>query len=100
MLFRVLHHLMDAETNRIPPGKYKQDEFLSGDQVVGMQKPAHHQEYCSDSCGDCVQCPSYLYDCFADLTACKLIISLFMSAVACRPVTPRLWSAVNDACCS
>jgi hypothetical protein len=30
--------------------------LFSGDQVVGRQKLAHHQEYCSDICGGCVQC--------------------------------------------
>jgi len=37
---------MDAETHNISPGDFNKLRLFSGDQVVGRQKPAHHQEYC------------------------------------------------------
>jgi len=46
--------------------------FFSGDQVVGRQKPAHHQEYCSDICGGSLYSMSHLYDYGCGLTACRL----------------------------
>ena len=33
----------------------EKEKLISGDQVVGRQKPAHHQEYCSDTCGGCAR---------------------------------------------
>ena len=65
------------------------DKLFSGDQVVGRQKLAHHQEYCSDICGGCVQYLNHMIF-VVDLIACRL--NCFMSAVAFTPVTPRLWS--------
>ena len=59
----------------------KQEDFFSGDQVVGRQEPAHHQEYCSKICRDRVQCLAYLYDfgcgliLVADLIASRLNFS-------------------------
>jgi hypothetical protein len=38
-------------------GGEQEGKLLSGDQVVlGRQKPAHYQEYCSSICGGCIQC--------------------------------------------
>jgi hypothetical protein len=51
---------MDAKTHNMPPGGENKKVF-SGDQVVGRQKPAHHQEYCSDVCGVCIQVSSHVY---------------------------------------
>jgi len=39
-----------------------ESSFSNGDQVVGRQKPANHQEYCSDICGGCVNVSSNLYE--------------------------------------
>jgi hypothetical protein len=70
---------MDAETHNIPPGEYIYKVFSSGGRVIGMQKPAHHKEYCSNSCGGCIQClVSSVF--VANLIACRL--NVFMSAVA------------------
>jgi hypothetical protein len=57
--------------------------------VVRRQKPAHYQEYCLDICRGCVQCfTSSVLFIIADLIACRL--NLFMTAVSCRRVIPRL----------
>jgi hypothetical protein len=45
---------MDAEPQNFPPGEQKR-KGVSGDQVVGRQRPAR-QEHCPDICGGCVQC--------------------------------------------
>jgi len=55
IIFRVLHHPMDAEPHNSPSGEEEEEGFLmgishtgrlfNGDQV--RQGPAHHQEYCS-----------------------------------------------------
>ena len=69
---------MDAEAHNISPGEQRKSS--SGDQVVGRQRPAHHQEeYCSDICGGCIQCLICLI--FAvDLMACRL--NRFTNAMA------------------
>jgi hypothetical protein len=43
--------------------------------VVGRQKPANHQEYCSDIVGVEFEVSSHLYDFVADLIACRLNLS-------------------------
>jgi hypothetical protein len=70
-MFYVLHHPMDAETHNIPPGEYTLETFFSGGQVVGRQKPAYHQESCSNLYGVVLlllNVSSHLYDycCKAD----------------------------------
>jgi hypothetical protein len=48
---------MDAERHTTTSHlENKKKKLFSGDQVVGRQKPAHHQEYCSDILRGCVQC--------------------------------------------
>ena len=71
-----------------PIWRTKEERLFSGDQVVGRQGPAHHQEYCSNICGVVFHVSPHLYDFVAD--ACRL--DSFTSAVAFRSVTPRLWS--------
>ena len=39
------------------------------------QKPTHHQEYCSNICGGCVQCLVSYIIFVVDLVACRLIFS-------------------------
>jgi len=46
---------MDAETQH-PTWIIRAEKLFSGEQVVERQKPAYHQEYCSDICGGCVRC--------------------------------------------
>jgi hypothetical protein len=53
------------QRHNIPPTWKKiLEKFFCGVQVVGRQRPPHHQEYCSDIRGGCVQCnvSSQLYD--------------------------------------
>jgi hypothetical protein len=78
---------MDAETQHFI---WRIKLLFSGDQVVGRQRPAHHQEYCSDTLGVVFNVLSVCMIFVADLNAYRL--NVFMSAVACRQVTPRLWS--------
>jgi len=47
---------MQKHTRFHPENKNKKDFSVRGDQVVGRQKPAHHQEYCSEMFGGCVKC--------------------------------------------
>ena len=56
----------------------------------GSQKPANHQEHCSDIFGGCVQ---RLVISVWFLLRVWSHVGLFLSRVhvACRPVTPRLW---------
>ena len=96
---------MDAETHNIPPGLNTIRRVSSGGALTGgweaeaCTPPGVLLRYfwgwlCSISR---VICMIFV----ADLIACG--ISSFMSAVACKPVTLRLWSGlnldpVNDAC--
>ena len=74
---------------RMPKGDC-QEKLFNGDQVVGRQKPAYHQEYCSDIFGGCIQCLSpHLYD-FCCRFDC-MQATFFMSPCA---------AAVIGACCS
>jgi len=39
----------------------KEEWLFNGDQVVGRQRPAHHQEYCSDTFGVVFEAVEELY---------------------------------------
>jgi hypothetical protein len=60
--------------------------------VSGGRDLYTHQEYFSDMFEGCVQCRvSSVWFCCGSID-CTGRLSVCMSAVACRPVTPRLWS--------
>jgi len=55
---------------------------------LGGRSLQHHQEYCSDIFGGCIQCLfSFVCLFVAGLIACRLFFH-----ECCRPVTLRLWS--------
>jgi hypothetical protein len=61
LFLSVLSRRMQRQT--ISHLENKKREVFQWDQVVGRQKPAHHQKYCSDTiCGGCINVSSHLYD--------------------------------------
>jgi len=75
-----------------PTWRTKEERLFSGDQVVGSweaeacKPPGVLLRYSGGLCSmSRLICMMFL----ADVIACRLDFSL--SAVACRPVTPRLW---------
>jgi len=52
---------MDAEKQH-PTWGINEEKLLSGDQVVGRQKLAHHQKCCSDIFGGVFNAMSHPYD--------------------------------------
>jgi hypothetical protein len=89
LLFCVLHHPMDAETHNIPPGENVRS-FSAGVRWLGGRGLHTTRSIAQIFVEVVFNVSSHLYSLVADLIACRLYVS--MGAVACRPVTPRLWS--------
>ena len=89
MFFCVLHHPMEAEVHTSHLENKNKRNFSVGIRWLGGRS-LHTRSIAQIFVGVVLDVSSHLYSFCCGSDCMKALF--FMSAVACRPVTPRLWS--------